>query len=186
MSSRPSTTDRPGQETAHDGTFASLASATHLLLITVTPDGAQACTTLRVWIDGDRACFRTSNASATAKRLRHTDWVQVAPCTVLGICRTGPTVDATARVLADAEASRAAELLEARYPGWRRLLNSLAHRVTRRRTVYYELRPDETVAEPAAAATTAVPGPHVAVNLPAHGADRPVTVWGWTPDDCRM
>jgi hypothetical protein len=58
VSSRPSTTDRPGQQTAHDGTFASLASATHLLLITVTPDGAQACTSVRARIDGDRAYFR--------------------------------------------------------------------------------------------------------------------------------
>ena len=158
MSFRPSTTDRRGQRPAGSDKPVPLASAKYLLLTTFNRDGAPLATPVRVLADGDRAYFRTSDASGTSKRLRRNDWVQVAPCTVLGICRTGPTVDATARLLADAEASRAAELLEARYPGWRRLLSSLAHRVTRRRTVYYELQPDETVAEPAAApAATAFP-----------------------------
>ena len=158
MPFRPPTTDRPGQEAASGDKPAPLVSARYLLLTTFTWDGAPQATPVRALASGDRAYFRTGDASGISKRLRHTDWVQVAPCTVLGICRTGPTVDATARLLADAEASRAAELLEARYPGWRRLLSSLAHRVTRRRTVYYELQPDETVAEPAAApAATAFP-----------------------------
>ena len=101
-----------------------------------------------VLVDGGRAYFRTSDASGTSKRLRRNDWVQVAPCTVLGVCRTGPTVDATARLLIDAEASWAGEQLARRYPAWRRYLSSLAQLVTGRRTVYYELQPDEVPEEP--------------------------------------
>jgi hypothetical protein len=81
--------------------------------------------------------------------------VQVAPCTALGVCRTGPTVDATARLLAGPEAGRAAERLAAKHPAWRGFLGSLARRVTGRRAVYYELRPDETSEEPAAPPTVA-------------------------------
>jgi len=109
---------------------------------------------LHARIDGYRACFRTSNASATAKRLRHTDWVQVAPCTALGFVRYGPTVSATARMLAGEEAGRAARELARIYPAWRGFLTSLAQRVTGRRTVYYELRadPGEPPAPPTATA----------------------------------
>jgi PPOX class probable F420-dependent enzyme len=162
---RPPTTSRP--ETASGDRPPPLVSAKYLLLTTFTRDGAPQATPVRVLADGDRAYFRTWEASGVSKRLRHTDWVQVAPCTVLGVCRTGATVDATARLLADAEADRAAEQLARQYPGWRRFLSSLAHRVTRRRTVYYELQPDEAVAEPTAPAARAFPGPHMAVNLPA-------------------
>ena len=158
MPFRPPTTDRPAHEAARGGQPAPLASAKYLLLTTFTRDGAPQATPVRALASGDRAYFRTRDASGVSKRLRHTDWVQVAPCTMLGICRTGPTVDATARLLADAEASRAAEQLAPQYPGWRRLLSSLAHRVTRRRTVYYELQPDETAAAPAAPAS---PGPQM-------------------------
>jgi PPOX class probable F420-dependent enzyme len=155
---RPPTTSRPGQETARGDQPAPLVSAKYLLLTTFTRDGAPRATPVRVLADSDRAYFRTWDASGVSKRLQHTDWVQVAPCTVLGICRTGPTVDATARLLADAEASRAAEQLAPTYPGWRRLLSSPAHRVMRRRTAYYALQPDEAAEQPAVSpAATAVP-----------------------------
>lgn len=107
-------------------------------------------TPVRVVVVGDRAYFRTSNASGTSKRLTHTDWVQAAACTVLGFCRYGPTVNATARLLAGAEASQAAEQLGRRYPVWRGFLRSLAYRVTGWQTRYYELRSDEAAAEPPA------------------------------------
>ena len=148
MSFRPSTTDRRGQRPAGSDKPVPLASAKYLLLTTFNRDGAPLATPVRVLADGDRAYFRTSDASGTSKRLRRNDWVQVAPCTVLGVCRTGPTVDATARLLIDAEASWAGEQLARRYPAWRRYLSSLAQRVTGRRTVYYELQPDEVPEEP--------------------------------------
>jgi PPOX class probable F420-dependent enzyme len=140
---RPSTTDRPGQHAAGSGKPAPLASAKYLLLTSFNRDGAALATPVRVLADGDRAYFRTSDTSGLSKRLRRTDWVQVSPCTVLGVCRTGPTVDATARLLAGDEAGWAGAQLAPKHPGWRRFLGSLAHRVRRRQTVYYEVQPDE-------------------------------------------
>ena len=148
MPFRPPTTDRPGQEAACGDQTAPLASAKYLLLTTFTRDGAPQATPVRALASGDRVYFRTGDASGVSKRLRHTDWVQVAPCTVLGVCRTGPTVDATARLLTGAEANWAAEQLARGYPAWRRYLRSLAHRVTGRQVVYYELQPDEAAEEP--------------------------------------
>lgn len=150
MPFRPPTTDQPGKEAAGKGKPAPLASAKYLLLTSFNRDGAALATPVRVLADGDRAYLRTSDASGLSKRLRRTDWVQVAPCTVLGVCRTGPTVDATARLLADDEASWAAAQLAPKYPAWRRFLGSLAHRVTGRQAVYYEVQPDEAAAEPTA------------------------------------
>jgi PPOX class probable F420-dependent enzyme len=170
---RPSATDRPGQEAASGDKPAPLASAKRLLLTTFNRDGAPQATPVRVLADGDRAYFGTSDASGTAKRLRHTDWVLVAPCTVLGVCRTGPTVDATARPLAGAEASRAAEQLAPKYPAWRRFLGSLVGRVMGRQAVYYELRPDEAAAEPTVPpAVTAQVRKRAPVRLVPAGAGR--------------
>ena len=155
MPFRPPTTDRPGKEAAGSGKPAPLASAKYLLLTSFNRDGAALATPVRVLADGDRAYFRTSDASGLSKRLRRTDWVQVSPCTVLGVCRTGPTVDATARLLGGDEASWAAAQLAPKYPVSRRFLGSLAHRVTGRQAVYYEVQPDETAAEPTAIAAQA-------------------------------
>jgi len=153
---RPSTTDRPGQHAAGSGMPAPLASAKYLLLTSFNRDGAALATPVRVLADGDRAYFRTSDASGLAKRLRRADWVQVSPCTVLGVCRTGPPVDATARLLAGDKADWAAAHLAPRHPAWRRLVGSLARRVTGRQAVYYEVQPDEAAEAPVPPAIAAV------------------------------
>lgn len=169
MSSRPSTTDRPGQRAAESGTFASLASAKYLLLTTFKQDGAPVSVPVRVAADGERAYFRTSSASGTSKRLRHADWVQVAPCTVLGVCRYGPAVGATARLLVDEEASQAAGQLAREDPVWRGFLGSLARRVAGWQTVYYELRAEEAAEEPAAPPTVTAHVRQVPLRLIAAG-----------------
>lgn len=165
MPFRPSTTDRPGQQGAGSRKPAPLASAKHLLLTSFGRDGAALATPVRVLADGDRAYFRTSDASGVSKRLQRTDWIQVSPCTVLGVCRTGPTVDATARLLAGDEASWAAGQLAPKHPVWRRFLDSLAHRVTGRQAVYYEIQPDEAVEEPARPAVAAQARQRATVRL---------------------
>ena len=157
MPFRPSTADRPGQDAAGSGKHAPLASAKYLLLTSFKRDGAALATPVRVLADGDRAYFRTADASGLSKRLRRTDWVQVSPCTVLGVCRTGPAVDATARLLAGDEAGWAAAQLAPKHPVWRCFLGSLARRVTGRQAVYYEVLPDEAAEEPAPASPTPVP-----------------------------
>lgn len=154
MSSRPSTTEISSQEAAHSGTSALLASAKYLMLTTFTKDGGPVATTMRVVAEGDRAVFRTSTASGTAKRLRHTGRVQMALCTAMGLYNYGPPVSATARLLAGEEAGQAARVLDRIYPAWRGFLTSLAQRLTGRRTVYYELRadPEEPAVPPTATA----------------------------------
>jgi uncharacterized protein len=97
-------------------------------------------TAVRVALDGDRACFRTLGISGMSKRLGHSGWVQVAPCSALGFVRYGPPVGATARLLAGAPAGRAAGLLAREHPAWRDAPGSLVRRVTGWQTVYYELR----------------------------------------------
>ena len=149
MSSRPSTTDSSGHETAQGGRFVTLESAKYLLLTTFKQDGTAMAVPVRVAVDGDRAYFGVWDASGTAKRLRRTDWVQVVRCTPLGMASFGPRISATARLLAGAEAGQAAERLASRRPAWREFARSLACRVTGRRTAYYELRPDEAAKEPA-------------------------------------
>ncbi len=144
MSSRPSTIDSGSRrDAARGGYLASLAPAKHMLLTTFKEDGTSVSAPVRVVVDGDRAYFRTWSPSGTSKRLQRIDWVQVAPCTVLGLCRYGPTLDATARLLTGEEASRAAAKLARRYPVQRRFLIPLFHRVPGWQTAHYELRAGE-------------------------------------------
>jgi len=99
--------------------------------------------------DGNRLYFWAPGSSGTSKRIQRTDWVQVARCTVLGVCRYGPTVNATARPLAGAEADRAAAKVAGRRPAWRRPLARMWHRVPGWRPVHYELRLDKAAPAPA-------------------------------------
>ena len=154
MSSRPSTTDSSGHETPQGGRFVTLESAKYLLLTTFKQDGTPMAVPVRVVVDGDRAYFGVWGASGTAKRIRRTDWVQVVRSTPLGMASFGPRINATARLLAGAEAGQAAERLARGRPAWREFAQSLAGRVTGRQTVYYELRPDQAAKEPAPAPPT--------------------------------
>jgi uncharacterized protein len=146
VSSRPSTTDSSGHETAGRRRFVPLESARYLLLTSFKQDGTPVAVPVRAVVDGDRAYFGLRDSSGTAKRLRRTDWVQVVRCGSLGMVSFGPKVNAIARPLAGEEAGRAAGRLAGKHPSWR----DLARRVTGGQTVYYELRPDEVAKEPAA------------------------------------
>ena len=146
MSTGPSTKSRARQEAPGDGYFASLAPARYVLLTTFTRDGKPVATSVRVVVDGDLAYFRTRHPTGQSKRLRHGGWVQVAPCSALGLIRYGLPLDATARLLAGEEVSTAAAKLSGKYPV--RRLRRLFHRVPRRETRYYELRAYGANAEP--------------------------------------
>ena len=120
--------DASAQETA-DGYFSPLAPAKYVLLAMFKWGRTPVATPARVVVHGDRAYFQPWSTSRTCKRLRHNDWVQVAPCTALGLYRYGPWLDATARLLAGEEASQAAEKLASKHPGQHGGLTSLAHRL---------------------------------------------------------
>jgi PPOX class probable F420-dependent enzyme len=157
--------DAPAQEAA-DGYFSPLAPARHVLLTTFkwgrTPVGSPA----RVVVEGDRAYFQTWPTSRTARRLRHNDRVQVAPCAALGLYRYGPWLDATARPLAGDEAGQAAEKLAREHPGQPGGLTSLTYRLRRARPVQYELRPCGGAGTRADRGTTSRP----LARIPEHDA----------------
>jgi PPOX class probable F420-dependent enzyme len=140
MSDRPSAVQTSYQhEAAGGGYFAPLASAKYLLLITFKPTGTPVYVSVQGMVDGNRAYFRAWGHSGLVKRLRHTDAVQVAPCTVLGLCSFGQPLDATARLLSEKEASQVAPKLAGRYPAQHRFLIPFLARTGRWRMVYYEL-----------------------------------------------
>ena len=141
MAFAPAAAEDVSAHEAADGYFSALAPAKHVLLTTFKWGRTPVSSPVRMVVGGDRAYFRAWSRSPTGKRLRHNNWVQVAPCTALGLYRYGPWLDATARPLAGEEASRAAEKLARKDPGRRGGLTSLAHRLRGARPAHYELRP---------------------------------------------
>jgi PPOX class probable F420-dependent enzyme len=132
--------DRGDREETGDGSyFAPLAKARYLLLTTFKRKGTPVSAVVQGVADGDRAYFRVRSRSGTARRLRHTDGVQVAPCSALGLWSYGPPLDAAVRPLAGEEASRVAGQLDRTYPVRHRSLAWPVHRASRRRLAYYEL-----------------------------------------------
>jgi uncharacterized protein len=145
VSSLPSASDNRSQQQAKSGYFTPLASAKNMLLTMLNLDGTLVSVPVHGVVDGDRAYFRTWRRSGTWKRLRQDDWVQVTPCTLLGLCRYGPTRNATARLLAGEEASMAAEKLARKYSIRHGFLSTFVYGLIRCPAVYYELHAEETV-----------------------------------------
>jgi PPOX class probable F420-dependent enzyme len=109
------------------------------MLTTFKPKGTPVSVPVQGIVDGDRAYFRVRSQSGTARRLRHTDGVHVAPSSALGLWNYGPALDAAARRLAGEEASGVAGKLDLKYPVRRRFLARLLPRARHRRLAYYEL-----------------------------------------------
>ena len=141
MTVAPATAEDASPREAADGYFSALAPAKHVLLTTFRWGRAPASSPVRMVVQGDRGYFRTWSRSPAWKRLWDNSRVQVAPCTALGLYRYGPWLDATARLLADEEASRAARELARQHPAQHGSLASLAYRFWGARPVHYELRP---------------------------------------------
>ena len=129
------------EEPAGSRYFAPLATARYLLLTTFKQKGTPVSATVPGIVEGDRAYFLVRSRSGAARRLQHTDGVQVAPCGARGLWSYGPPLDAAARRLDGEEASRVAGQLARKYPVRRRSLARLLPRARRRPPVYYELLP---------------------------------------------
>ena len=145
MPDQRSATTEGSQREASAGYFGPLRSARYLLLTTFQHDGIPVSTQLHGVVDGDRAYVRAWHQSATAKRLRHTDDVQVAACPMLGLT-VGPPLDAVARRLSGDEASSAARKLARKYPLRQHLLNPLLRWTRRWQLAHYELLSYEAAA----------------------------------------
>ena len=139
---RPPVADRETrEETSGSSYFAPLAKARYLLLTTFKPKGTPMSGAVQGIVEDGRAYFRVRSRSGIARRLQHTDGVQVAPCGARGLWSYGPPFDAAARRLDGEEASRVARQLARKYPVRHRSLARLLQRARRRPLVYYELLP---------------------------------------------
>ncbi len=145
MPDRRSATMEGSQHETSAGYFGPLRSARYLLLTTFKDDGIPVSTHVHGVVDGDRAYFRAWRQSGTAKRLRHTDEVQVTACPIPGLT-VGPPLDAVARRLSGQEASRAVRKLARKYPLHQRFLIPLLRRTRRRQLAHYELLTYEAAA----------------------------------------
>lgn len=145
MPDQRSATMEGTQRDAGAGYFGPLRSARYLLLTTFQRDGIPVSTHVQGVVDGDRAYFRAWRQSGTAKRLRHTDEVQVTACPIPGLA-VGAPLDAVARRLSGQEASRAARKLARKYPLHQRFLIPLLRRTRRPQLAHYELLTYEAAA----------------------------------------
>jgi len=145
MPDRQSATTGASEHEATAGYFGPLRSAKYMLLTTFKQDGLPVSTHVHGVVDGDRAYFRAWHQSDTAKRLRHTDDVQVTACPIPGLT-VGPPLDAVARLLSGEEASWVARRLALKYPLQQRFLIPLLRRTRRGQLAHYELLTYEAAA----------------------------------------
>jgi PPOX class probable F420-dependent enzyme len=109
------------------------------LLTSYRRDGTPVGTPVHVVVEGDRAYFRTWDATWKFKRLRNNPLAEISPSTFRGT-PTGTPLRVRARVLTGEEARHAAALLSSKYPVMHRLV-PIFHRLTGKRTVHLELNP---------------------------------------------
>ncbi len=122
-------------------TLSSLKNTKTVLLTTYKRDGTPVDTAVSIAFDGDRAFFRSYDKAWKTKRLRHNPRVKVAPATLKGT-PTGPAIEARATLLEGAEAKVAARALARRHRVLQAVVVPLTHRLSRYRTLHYELTAD--------------------------------------------
>jgi PPOX class probable F420-dependent enzyme len=111
-----------------------------VLLTTYKRDGTPVGTPVNLAVDDDAAYFRTWDTAWKARRLRNNQHIQLAPSTQSGK-PTGPAIPARARLLDGEEAKHAGRLIGRKHPVLQRVLVPLFHRLTRKRTLHYEVTP---------------------------------------------
>lgn len=109
-----------------------------VLLTTYRRDGTPVSTPVNLAVEEDHGYFRTFSKAWKVKRIRHTPEVEIAPATFRGK-PTGPARRGTARLLAGDEARHARSVIAKRYPAFQGLLIPFLHKVSRYRTLHYEV-----------------------------------------------
>jgi PPOX class probable F420-dependent enzyme len=102
-----------------------LGNAKYVLLTTFRKNGTPVSTPVWTVRIGDELRVWTIRDSGKVKRIRRSGRAQIAPCTARGNPR-GPAIDATARMMLDAEAPTVLDALAAKYGllgWWTRLMN---------------------------------------------------------------
>ena len=118
--------------------LAELGRGRAILLETRKRDGSWVATPVSLVVDGERAYFKSYDASGKAKRLRNFADVRVAPSTMRGKA-TGPSRAGTATLIAAAETGRIERLLARKHPILHGRLVPAMHRRKGWTTLYYEL-----------------------------------------------
>jgi len=118
----------------------SLKETKTVVLTSFKRDGAPVDTPVSIAFLGERAFFRSYDKAWKTKRLARNPNVRVAPSTVRGAV-TGPAVAARARLLEGDEARVAARALAQRHRVLQAVMVPLMHRISRYRTMHYELLP---------------------------------------------
>jgi len=118
----------------------SLKETKTVVLTSFKRDGAPVDTPVSIAFLGERAFFRSYDKAWKTKRLARNPNVRVAPSTVRGAV-TGPVVAARARLLEGDEARVAARALAQRHRVLQAVMVPLMHRISRYRTMHYELLP---------------------------------------------
>lgn len=126
----------------HDGAPAALAQLGHsgtVQLQTRKRDGTWVPSPVSLVTEGDRAYFRTYDASGKYKRLRNFPQVRLAAASRFRGKPTGPAVEGRVRVLDGAEARHAGDLLAARFPLLHGKMVPWTHRRKGWATIHYEV-----------------------------------------------
>ncbi len=118
----------------------SLKETKTVVLTSFKRDGAPVDTPVSIAFLGERAFFRSYDKAWKTKRLARNPNVRVAPSTLRGAV-TGPAVAARARLLQGDEARVAARALAQRHRVLQAVMVPLMHRISRYRTMHYELLP---------------------------------------------
>jgi PPOX class probable F420-dependent enzyme len=120
--------------------FAPLIRQRNALLTTYRRDSTPKGTPVHIAVEGDRAYFRTWDATWKLRRLRRNPNGTVAPSTARG-APLGPAIAVRARILNGEEATHAAHALGRKYPILHGMLIPRFHRLRGYTTVHLELTP---------------------------------------------
>ena len=121
-------------------TLSSLKDTKTVLLTTYKRDGTPVDTAVSIAFDGNRAFFRSYDKAWKTKRLRNNPSVRVAPATTVKGTATGPALEARATLLDGEDARVAARALARRHRVLQGLVVPVMHRLSRYRTMHYELQ----------------------------------------------
>lgn len=111
-----------------------------VLVTSFRRDGTPVGTPVHIAVEDDRAFFRSYDQAWKTKRIRRNPVIEIAPCTMRGR-PTGPAMQAQARILAEPDATIAAEALARKYPVMHRWLIPFLHRRRGYTTVHFEVEP---------------------------------------------
>lgn len=127
-----------GRQDAASSALDQLGDTKTVQLQTRKRDGTWVPSPVSLVIEGERAYFRSYDASGKYKRLRNFPQVRMAASTFRGK-PAGPVVEGRARLLDGAEAEHARQLLAARFPMLHGKLVPWMHRRKGWATVHYEV-----------------------------------------------